>query len=123
MFSRLRQLRATIRVLIQLPAQLSTVRMLVEYSIAHTQETNQLLRELLARSGNQPATPPTPPLDLSTLAPDPLSTMPANRPKLPSPRLRTDADVVVANRQFLLDEQDTRRREAAQASREGQRIL
>lgn len=118
MFTRL---RTVLSALIQLPAQLSTVRMLVEHSIAQSRETNDLLRELLTRqTGNLPITPPTPPLDLTMLTP---ATVPADPVTLPSRRRRTDADVVVADRQFLLDEQDKRRLTEVQALREGQRIL
>ena len=116
-----RRLRATIRGLIQLPAQLSTLRMLVEHSITQSRETNDLLRELTVRqTGNMPITPPTPPLDLTMLTPP---TVPPDPVKLPSRHRRTGADVVVADRAFLLEEQEKRRVAEAQALRENQRIV
>lgn len=109
MFRRLRDL-------IRLPATLSHVLTHVQHLIALQQETNRRLAELhmglLQRASSIPPIPPLTIADLTT-TPPPTPARPVSR------RPRTDADIVVASREHLLDEQYKREAAAIAAAREG----
>lgn len=109
MFRRLRDL-------IRLPATLSHVLTHVQHSIALQQETNRRLAELHIGLLQRPSSiPPVPTLSLEDL-----TTIPPSIPAPPvSRRPRTDADIVVASREYLLDEQYKREAAKIAAEREG----
>ena len=119
-----RRLRTRIHALLSMPSQLSTCWMLVEHVCRQQQETNDLLRELtVSLGGRLPTTPSTPPLDLRSRAALAPPTTPPTPSTPPSRRRRTDADVVVASRAFLLEQQEAQRLREAQTVRENQRIV
>ena len=109
MFRRLRDL-------IRLPATLSHVLTHVQHSIALQQETNRRLGELHVGLLQRPSSiPPIPPLTTADL-----EAIPPSIPARPVSRLpRTDADIVVASREYLLDEQYKRAAAKITADREG----
>lgn len=109
-----------LRVLLQLPSQVTQWQMTQQESIAVVRETNDLLRELLIAIGQGPQTPETPrrALPLSSESSGPMQvvppTPPSPPPDPPSPtRLRTARDVTYSSRQFLREQ--AARVEAAQA--------
>ena len=112
MFRRLRDL-------IQLPVTLSRVLTYVAHLHQQQEETNRRLAELhlglLQRPSNILPTVPLTPADLETSSP-------AIPPPPVSKRPRTDADIVVASRDALLESQLRAKAAAIAANREGNPI-